>query len=399
MTKEEMFDKMRKLSEQFTPRLVRLRRHLHQYPELALSEYKTAKTIATELKRVGLKVTTGQYKTSVVALLQGGYAGKTAALRSDMDALPITEQTNLPFKSRYEGRMHACGHDVNMATVVGAATILFRLREYIHGNVKFIFQPSEEVHPGGAKFLIEAGVLERPPVTAIFGIHVYTNVPTGYIGLRVGPTMAQADDFDLTISGLSGHGARPHETVDAIVCASQVILAIQTISSRRIDPVEPVVVSIGSIHGGAARNVICDRIELTGTVRTLNPKTARQMPRLLSEVVEGVCRSFSAKFRLDYKPGYPVLRNHPAMVEIIKEAVSKLYSPRSIIEMEQPNMGGEDFAYFLEKVPGAMLRLGARNEKIGADKPWHSPHFIVDEDAIPVGAATLAASVWEYLES
>lgn len=394
-----MFDKIRRLSEQFAPRMVKLRRHLHQYPELALNEYKTAKTIAAELKRLGLSVTTGQYKTSVMGLLQGGYTGKTAAVRSDMDALPITEQTNLPFRSRYEGRMHACGHDVNMAAAVGAAAILSRLRDQISGNVKFIFQPSEEVHPGGAKFLIEAGVLERPGVGAIFGIHVYTDLPTGYIGLRFGPMMAQSDDFDLTISGLSGHGARPHETIDAIVCASHVIQALQTLTSRRIDPVEPVVVSIGSVHGGEARNVICERVELKGTVRTLNPKTARRMPRLLSEVIEGVCRSYNAKFKLDYYSGYPILRNHPRVVEIIKTAVSNLYSSRNVIEIEQPAMGGEDFAYYLQKVPGAMLRLGARNEKIGADKPWHSPHFVVDENAIPIGAATLAASVWEYLES
>ncbi len=393
-----MFDKIRGLSEQLVPRLVRLRRHLHQYPELALGEYKTAKTIAAELKRIGLNVTTGQYKTSVVGLLQGGYPGKTAAIRSDMDALPITEQTNLPFKSRYEGRMHACGHDVHAAIVVGAAAILCKLREHVRGNVKFIFQPSEEVPPGGAKFLIEAGVLENPRVSAIFGIHVDADIPTGYVGLRVGPTMAQADDFDLTIEGLSGHGALPHETVDAIVCASQIIQALQTITSRRIDPVEPVVISIGSIHGGQARNVICGRVELQGTVRTLNPKTAHRMPPLISEVVEGVCKSFNAKFRLDYFPGYPLLSNHPAIVEIIRSAVSKLYSERNVVEVQKPVMAGEDFAHFLEKLPGAQLRLGVRNEEIGADKPWHSPQFIVDENAIPVGAATLAASVWEYLE-
>jgi amidohydrolase len=394
-----MFDKIRRLSEQLAPRLVRLRRRLHQYPELALGEYKTAKTIAAELKRIGLNVTTGQYKTSVVAILQGGYPGKTAALRSDMDALPISEQTNLPFKSHYQGRMHACGHDVHAATVVGAAAILHKLREYVQGNVKIIFQPSEEVPPGGAKFLIEAGVLENPRVSAIFGIHVDPDIPTGYVGLRVGPTMAQADDFDLTVEGLSGHGALPHQTVDAIVCTSQIIQALQTISSRRIDPTEPVVITIGSIHGGEARNVICGRVELQGTVRTLNPKTAHRLPHLISEVVEGACRSFNAKFKLDYFPGYPVLSNHPAIVEIIRRAVSKLYSQDNAVEIDRPIMGSEDFAYFLEKLPGAMLRLGVRNEKIGADKPWHSPQFIVDENAIPVGAATLAASVWEYLES
>jgi amidohydrolase len=393
-----MYQRIRRLSEQFAPRLVRLRRHLHQYPELALSEYKTAKTIAGELKRIGLGVTTGQYKTSVVGLLQGAYPGKTAAVRADMDALPITEQTNLPFRSRYQGRMHACGHDVNMATVVGAAAILSKLRENMRGNVKFIFQPSEEVHPGGAKFLIEAGVLERPRVGAVFGIHVYTTIPTGQIGVRLGPAMAQSDDFDLTISGVAGHGSSPQEGIDALVCATHVVQALQTISSRRVDPVEPVVVSIGSIHGGEARNVICDRVELKGTVRTLNPKTARRMPKLMSEVIDGVCRSFNAKFKLDYFTGYPILRNNPRVVEIIRSAVSELYSPKAVVEIEHPVMGGEDFAYFLQKVPGAQVCLGARNERIGADKPWHSPQFIADEEAIPIGAATLAAAAWEYLE-
>ncbi|MGB2982135.1 MAG: M20 family metallopeptidase, partial [Candidatus Zixiibacteriota bacterium] len=248
------------ISKKIFPKLVKLRREFHQYPELSFHEFKTSERVAKELRKLRITVKTGIAKTGVVGVLTGRKSGKTVALRADMDALPIEEQTGFPYKSRNKGVMHACGHDVHMACAIGAAIILSEIKRDLDGNVKFIFQPSEEVIPGGAKSMIEAGVLEKPKVSGIFGLHCEPGIPVGKIGVKDGPFMAQVDDFDITISGSSGHGARPHQGVDAIVVASQVIQALQTIPSRKIDPVEPVVVSVGKIEGGTARNIICDRV-------------------------------------------------------------------------------------------------------------------------------------------
>ena len=247
--RDETAEAINAISKKIFPKLVKLRREFHQYPELFFTEFRTSRRVAEELRKLRIPVRTGVAKTGVVGLLTGKKKGKTVALRADMDALPIEEKTNLPFKSKNKGVMHACGHDVHTACLIGAATILSQLKHDLNGNVKFIFQPSEEVLPGGAKPMIEAGVLEKPKVSGIFGLHTEPGIPSGKVGVKDGPFMAQVDDFDIIISGSSGHGARPHHGVDAIVVASQVILALQTIPSRKIDPVEPVVVSVGKIEG------------------------------------------------------------------------------------------------------------------------------------------------------
>ena len=252
----QVTEKIKQISKEIYPQLVKLRRELHQYPETAFQEFKTSERIAKELKKLNLSIKTKVGKTGVVGFLVGKNKGKTVALRSDMDALPVTEQTNFPYKSKNLGKMHACGHDVNMSIVIGAATILTRLKNELKGNVKFIFQPSEEVTPGGAIEMIKNGVLENPKVEGIFSSHVDVNIPVGKIGVKNLAMMAQADDFDLTILGKGGHGARPHEGVDAIVVSAQVIQALQTIVSRRISPLKPVVISLGTIEGGNARNII-----------------------------------------------------------------------------------------------------------------------------------------------
>lgn len=390
-------EKIKKISKEIFPSLVKLRRELHQYPELAFNEFKTSERIAKELKRIGIDFKKGVAKTGVVGLLNKTKQGKTLALRADMDALPVLEQTNFSYKSKNKGVMHACGHDVHMACLIGAAKILTRLKEELPGKVKFIFQPSEEVPPGGAKPMIEEGVLKDPDVSGIFALHCDSAVPMGKIGVREGPTMAHADSFDITIIGKGGHGARPHDGVDAIVVAAQVIQALQTIVSRKINPLEPVVISIGTMEGGSARNIICDKVILKGTARTLNKEVAKKIPGLLKEIISGITKSAGASFELNYYGGYPILINHPKATDLARRSIAKLFGKEAIFELRRPMMGGEDFAYYLQKIPGSFLRLGIRNPKKDAIYPWHHPKFTVDEEAIKIGSAVLAGVAFDFL--
>ena len=396
---KEISESIKRISQKIFPSLVKLRREFHQYPELAYQEFETAKRVERELKRLRLKVKTGIAKTGVLGFLEGSKKGKTCALRADMDALPVLEQTNFPYKSKNKGIMHACGHDLHMTCVIGAATVLSELKDELPGNVKFIFQPSEEVGPGGALPMIEAGVLKNPKVFGIFGLHSDSSIPTGMVGVKDGPMMAQADSFDITIIGKGGHGARPHDGVDAIVLASQVIQTLQTIVSRRINPLEPVVISIGQIEGGTARNIICDKVILKGTSRTLNKNVTKKIPVLLKEITSGIVKSYGGEFDFKYKSGYPVLINNSEMTDLVRSSIKKLYGEKAIFEIKNPMMGGEDFAYFLKEVKGSFIRLGIRNEKKGAVYPWHHPKFTVDEDAIKIGTEVLSQVVFDFLKS
>ena len=294
--------------------------------------------------------------------------------------------------------MHACGHDVHMAIVWGAAKILSEIKSELAGSVKFLYQPAEEEPPGGAKSMIAAGALTKPSVSAIFGLHVDPTIPVGKIGLKDGPMMARVDDFNVIVRGRSGHGARPQETVDAIVAASALVTAFQTIPSRKVNPLDPVVVTIGKMEGGKARNIIADEVRLYGTVRSLDKKVAAKIPAMIKKIVDGVCKTHDAKYELDYQVGYPVLNNSPEINCIIREAATGMYGRKAVADKDRPGMGAEDFACYLEKVPGAMFLLGIRNKKVGADKPWHHPQVKIDETAIPFAASILAGAVWEYLE-
>jgi len=386
----ELKSRILALSKKHAPEMIALRRKLHQRPEIALQEFETQKIIAGKLRKVGCKVNTRIWKTAVVGLLTGKRGGKTIGIRSDMDALPVTEQTGYPFASKNAGRMHACGHDVHMATVWGAAKILSEIKNELPGSVKFIYQPSEEVHPGGAKSLIERGVLKRPDVSVMLGLHVDSTRKAGTIGVKDGPMMAQADDWTLEVVGRSGHGARPHETIDAVVVAASIVTALQNIASRQVNPLEPVVVSIGAINGGTATNIIADKVVLRGTARTLNPALTEKIPGMIEKIIAGVCNTYGARYILRYNRGYPVLFNSREINDIFRAVAVELFGRRSVVEIPQPSMGGEDFAYYAKEVPGAMIRLGVGNKKIGADKPWHHPAFKADERAIPFGAAILA---------
>lgn len=370
------------------------RRHFHQHPELSFAEHQTTAYLRETVSSLGLKILPLKMETGLLAELRGKRSGRTVAVRSDIDALPITERTGLRFRSKVDGCMHACGHDAHMASLLGAAAVLSEMRDDLPGTVRFIFQPAEERPPGGAAPMIENGAIDG--VSMIFGLHVDPTVTTGKIGLRDGVTMAAVTDFDLIVHGRGGHGARPHETVDAIVVASEIVQSLQTIVSRKIDPIAPVAITIGRINGGVARNVITDCVTLNGTARALSEEAARELPKLVKRIAQSIGRAHGARVEVKIIPGYPVFKNHPQANKILSASYSALFGKGKVVTTP-PVLGGEDFARYLQLVPGAMFRLGCRNRKIGADKPWHSPHFVVDEDSLTFGAALLCAAVWDTL--
>lgn len=393
---DNLRDKIVKECRDLLKTQVKWRRHFHQYPELSNEEYKTTSYIKNQLSKFGLKSKRINIPTGVLTELNGSKPGKTAAVRSDIDALPITELTGLDYLSKNTGCMHACGHDVHMAIVMGVATVLTKFKKDIPGKIRFIFQPAEEKPPGGARPMIANGAIKN--VDMIFGLHVDPTLATGKIGLRDGVVMASVNDFDLIIHGRGGHAARPHDTVDAIVAAAEVVESIQKIISREIDPFEPVVITFGKIEGGSARNIICDKVNLTGTVRTLSKKYSMIVPKLIKKTAEGVCSARGAKLEMNFIASYPVLVNNPKTNEIIKRNFESIFGKNKIEPTDQ-TMGSEDFACYLEKVKGAMFRLGVMNKKIKADKPWHSPFFIADEEAIFYGTTTIVSSVMDFLMS
>jgi len=373
---------------------VELRRHLHRHPELSTEEFQTTATLRDAVAALGLKILPIEMETGLLAELKGGRKGRTIAVRTDIDALPVTESTGLPFCSEAVGKMHACGHDVHMATVYGVAAALAAMRESVPGTVRFIFQPAEEMPPGGARPMIENGALRD--VEAILGLHVDPHLAVGRIGLRDGVTMASVSDFDLIIHGRGGHAARPHTAVDALTTAAEVVQSIQKVVSREIDPITPVAVTFGRIEGGTARNVIADRVTLVGTARTLSVAAAQQVARLIKRTATAVCRAHGATLEMNLIADYPVLKNDPRINRLLAGNFEMLYG-RGKIDVTEQVLGGEDFACYLAEVPGAMYRLGVMNKKIKADKPWHSPDFIVDENAIKVGTALMTAAVIDFL--
>ena len=370
------------------------RHHLHQFPELSTEERETSKFIAKHVRQFGLKILPIKMETGVLAELAGARPGRTVAIRSDIDALPITEQTKVSYKSKHPGVMHACGHDMHMAVVLGAAAVLSELRDRLPGKVRFIFQPAEEQPPGGARPMIANGAMKG--VDIILGLHNEPNLPTGKISLRDGPVMASVYDFDLIIHGRSGHAARPHTAVDAIATAAEIVESLQKVVSREINPMASTVISFGSIEGGTARNVVADRVVLKGTSRALTEEVARQVPKLIKRTVAGICKARNARFELIEVAGYPILRNDAAVNRLLKTTYDSLFGTGKVKETEMM-LGGEDFACYLDEAPGAMFRLGIRNKKIKADRPWHSSDFMVDDDAIVYGTALMVAATLNYL--
>lgn len=375
---------LKELLKEVFPKVVELRRDFHANPELGYQEVRTAEVIAKTLEGLGITVKKNVAKTGVVGLLDTGKPGPTVALRADIDALPVKDAKKVEYASRVEGVCHACGHDGHTAILLGVAMVLSKLKEEFSGKVKFIFQPCEEHLPGGAKFMIEEGVLEDPRVDNIFGLHLWTNYPIGKVGVKAGALMAAPDSFAIEILGKGGHGSAPHQAIDAVVIAAQVVQALQTIVSRSVDPLDPAVVSVGVMQAGYGFNVIADTAKIIGTVRTFKERTRAVIKKRMEEIVKGITSAFNADYRIEYTEGYPALINDEKVAEFVKKIAEETLGAENVWEAE-PVMGGEDFAYFLQKVPGCFVFLGARNEEKGIVYPHHHPEFDFDEDAMLLG--------------
>jgi amidohydrolase len=377
-------------------RLVEIRRTLHANPELAFEEYETSKLAASVLQELGIDVKTGVAKTGVVGLLRGKNDGKCVALRGDMDCLPIQEETGLPFASRNPGRMHACGHDAHTTMALGAAMILADLRQELNGTVKFLFQPSEELLPGGASVMIADGALEEPRVDAVFGQHVAPMVPAKVVGFHPGAMMASADEIYITIRGKEGHAAMPQLAVDPIVAACELVVALQKVVSRTLDPFQPGVLTIGKIAGGSATNIIPGEVKIEGTLRAMNEEWRAQAHRRIEDIIKGVCLGNGTSYELDIKLGYPALHNDPWATQFARGAARELLGDRAVFDAP-PMMGAEDFAYYLEKVPGTFWWIGAGTPEQGCVAGLHNPRFTIDESILPVGSALMAWVAYKYL--
>ncbi len=380
--------------------IIRTRRFLHMNPELGNQEFETANLIASKLLSSGLEVKTGIAKTGVTGLLRGAEQGLTIGLRADMDALPIQELTDLPYKSLNTGIMHACGHDIHVAIALGTAKVMSSLKDKINGNIKFIFQPAEEGiasdEEGGAKSMIQEGILENPPIRAIFGLHVWPE-NLGQIYFSPGPIMASSDWFQIVIEGKSSHGARPHEGIDAIALTSQAIVSIQSIVSRAVDPTDPAVVTIGKIEGGAKANIIAEKVTFEGTIRTISETNRNKIPRLIEDVVSGVTHSFGASYIFRYRKGSPPLYNHPDLASILSPTLSRVLGEMNVRDIK-PQMVAEDFSYFSQKIPGFYFLLGAKNPEKPSMAPLHSPYFNPDERSIVLGIKIMCHLLFDYFE-
>ncbi len=372
--------------------IVQTRRELHRIPEIAFQETKTAAYLKQFLDRFDFDVVTGIAENGIVATMKTGQPGPTILLRADMDALPLEESTNLSFASTHPGAMHACGHDGHMTMVLGAATVLDRLRSDLCGNIKFLFQPAEE-GPGGARPMIEAGVLDNPEVDYVFGCHVWPEIPEGTIGVRSGPFMAAMDRFDIQIFGKGGHGAMPHACVDALEVATQVVNAFQRVVSRQSDPLSPTVVTVGTLHAGTAHNIIPGVAEMSGTTRTFDTEIWHQWEVRLDKIIKGVCDSMGADYEMSYAPGYPVTVNDPEMSKLVEKCAAAVVGQDRVV-VPAKTMGGEDFAFFLEKTRGCYFALGAGRPE-GASV--HNPEFDFSEDILLTGVETYGRIALELL--
>ncbi|MBX8637212.1 MAG: amidohydrolase [Thermoplasmata archaeon] len=377
--------------------IIAIRRKIHRKPELSFQENETAALVASTLKSIGIPVRTGVGGKGVVGLLNGASEGKCIALRADMDALPLEESAPVEFRSERQGIMHACGHDTHVAMLLGAAMLLKRHESELRGPVKLIFQPAEE-HGGrgGAGPMIDDGVMSSPKVSYVFGLHISSAYPSGTFALRPGPIMASPDSFRIRVMGKGGHGSAPHMSIDPVFIAAQVVSSLQGISSRFIDPIEPFVLSVCSIHGGTKDNIIPDEVTLEGTIRTFSTRTRLRAKSLTSSIAKSICRSFGAGCEVSFmENAYPVTVNNRKATERVRSLLRNMESGK-VIETD-PVMGGEDFSRFLQKAPGTFYFLGTMNEAKGCVYPNHSSMFTVDEDVLRLGTASLAEIALHFL--
>ena len=390
-TEERLFSAIENINDD----VIALRHQLHEHPELSGQEKETTHLLAMLLQNAGLEVTTYEEHYGLIADLVVDENKPFIALRADIDALPINEQSKAAYISRTPGIMHACGHDSHTAILLGAAIAMMQIKDELTDNVRFVFQPAEEITEGGSSQMIKDGALEN--VKAIFGLHAYPYLKTGEIGYKYGVMLASADTFEIEIFGKSSHGARPHEGVDAILVTSMAVNSINHIVSRQIDPLHPAVISLGTIEGGKAANVICDHVKLCGTVRTVNHEVRHAIPKMMEISLQGITKSMHATYKFDYTFGSPEVCNNAAMVDIVRHAAEKVVGREKSIDLMDPVMGGEDFGRYLEIVPGAFFRLGTCNPDKGSCVSQHNSRFDVDDDALQYGMKIMALSAIEAM--
>ena len=372
--------------------LIAVRRDLHRIPEMGFKEEKTSAYVAEYLKREGLSVVTDIARTGVMALLETGRPGPTLLIRADMDALPITEATGLPFASQHPGVMHACGHDGHTAMVLVSATVMNALKDRVNGTIKFVFQPAEE-GPGGALPMIEAGVMDNPHVDYALGCHIWPTIPEGTIGIRAGVLMAAMFRFDIAIKGKGGHGAMPHLCVDALETGCQVVAALQRIVSRQMDPLSPSVITVGEFQAGTAFNVIPEHAKLCGTARTFDKTVWKRWPEIIETIVKGVCDSMGAGYEMSYEQGYPPTINDPEMADRMKRIAGEVVG-RGQVVVPDKTLGGEDMSFFLAKAQGCFFCLGAGNDAYAG---IHNPRFGFNEDILLTGVETYCRAAVDLL--
>ena len=389
--------------------IIDLRHQIHQYPELGNREFKTAKLVAEHLRSLGIEVETDIAYTGVVGVLKGNKPGPVVAVRADMDALPVTEETDLPFKSTVKttyldkevGVMHACGHDIHTSVQLGVASVLASMKRSLPGTVKFIFQPAEEGPPpgeeGGAELMLKEGVFDNPKPSAVFGLHTHAALAVGELGLTIGPAMAAVDQFIITIKGKQSHGAYPHKSVDPIIMATEVVTAFQTIRSRSLSPLEPSVVTVGIIRGGERFNIIPEEVHLEGTVRTYDLEVQDMVEKRMNEILKGITLAYGGSFELNYERGTPATINNPELCKQMIPTLERVVG-KDNLKMMDPVMGGEDFAIFANEVPGIYYRLGV--VKPGTTSGWiHTPTFRADDSCLEVGIRAMSNMVVDYLTS
>ncbi len=369
------------------------RHHLHRFPEIGLSEFKTSDYVAEQLTALGYEVTRGLAKTGVVATLRNGSSERSIGIRADFDALPILEETGLPYASEIPGVMHACGHDGHTAMLLGAAKILAERRNF-DGVIHLIFQPAEE-NFGGARIMIEAGLFDRFPCDAVFALHNDPDIPFGHFALREGPIMAAVDECKITVNGRGGHGAEPQSTADPIVCGASIVMALQTIVSRNIHPLDPTVITVGGFHAGAASTVIPERAEMVLSIRSFDPDVRDQLERRIRAVAEGQAASYGMGVAIDYQRGYDPTINHKDETDFVRDLAVSFAGQDKVYDLPRPMMGSEDFAYMLAKRPGTYFFLGT--QRTPDDPPLHHPRYDFNDDILPVGTTFWVELAERYL--
>ena len=385
-----MLEKIKSLSQEYSNEVVKMRRHLHANPELSYHEYNTVGYVAGMLRAFGIEPTEGIATTGLIAEIKGRNPGKkTVALRADMDALPIAETNEVPYRSKNPGVMHACGHDVHTSSLLGTARILNAIKDEFEGTVRLLFQPGEEKNPGGASYMIRDGALENPRPAAIIGQHVFPLLEVGKIGFREGMYMASADEIYLKVIGKGGHGAWPDLAIDPVVIASHIIIGLQQIISRNASPRQPTVLTFGKISGDGATNIIPDEVNIAGTFRAMNETWRNEALEKIRKMAEGIAASMGGRCEVNISRGYPYLENDPALTQRLRKAAEAYVGPANVVDLDI-TLGAEDFAYYSQVIPASFYRLGTRNEAKGITSYVHTPAFDIDEDALTIGPGLMA---------